>query len=156
MGKVRLEKRKPVTIAYLGYTGPYGNIPFDEHIGRLYGWAKEKRIRPGFYPMAIFYDDPAKTPPEKCRTDIAITVAGEPEGEDEVKVRKMPEMTVAAISHKGGPEEYGNTYGALTRWVEENDYDWDGPPIEIYTRKPKMVEGKVVIQAKVMAPVRKK
>jgi effector-binding domain-containing protein len=156
MSKVKLEKRKPITIAYLRYTGPYGEIPFDGYIGRLYGWAKEKKVRPGFYPMAIFHDDPRTTPPEECRADIAIPVAGTPKGSDEVMVRGMPAMTVATISHKGSGGEYAKTYSDLERWVEENGYDWDGPPIEIYTRKPKVVDGNVLIQAKVMAPVKKK
>jgi DNA gyrase inhibitor GyrI len=156
MSKVKIEKRKPVTIAFKRYTGPYGEIPFDSYIGRLYGWAKENKVRPGFYPMAVFHDDPKTTPPERCRTDIAIAVGGSPKGDDEVGIRRMPAMTVAAISHKGCGEEYAGTYGELERWVEQNGYDWDGPPIEIYTRKPKTVDGKVIIQAKVMAPVKKK
>ena len=40
--------------------------------------------------------------------------------------------------------------------AEENGYTWDGPPIEMYTRKPKVVDGKAVFHAKIMAPVRKK
>ncbi len=156
MSKVKIEKRKPLTIAYMRYTGPYGEIPFDTYIGKLYGWAKEKKVRPGFYPMAIFHDDPKATPPEKCRTDIAIAVSGKPKGDDDVTIRALPEMTVATISHKGSGEEYAKTYADLEEFVDKNGYDWDGPPMEIYTRKPKVVEGKVVIQAKVMAPVRKK
>ncbi len=156
MGKIKLEKRKPVTIAYLGHKGAYSSIPFDEYIGRLYGWAKERRIRPGFYPMAVYYDDPDTTPPEMCRTDIAIPVAGEPKGDDEIKVRKIPAMTVATISHKGPSEEYKQTYDALSKWVSENGFEWDGPPMEIYTKKPKVVDGKTIFRAKILAPVRKK
>jgi DNA gyrase inhibitor len=156
MSRVKIEKRKPITIAYKRYTGPYGSIPFDTYIGQLYGWAKQKKIRPGFYPMAICHDDPKTTPPERCRTDIAISVGGKPKGDETVMVREMPAMTVAAISHKGPGEEYARTYGDLEKWIEQNGYDWDGPPIEIYTRRPKVVDGKTVIQAKVMAPVKKK
>ena len=156
MGKIKIEKRKPVTIAYMGYKGPYNDIPFDSYIERLYGWAKEKRIRPGFYPLAVYHDNPETTAPEDCRTDVAITVVGEPQGTDEIMVRKMPAMTVASVKHKGGADEYQGVYEALARWVEENGYTWDGPPIEMYTRKPKVVDGKAVFHAKIMAPVRKK
>jgi AraC family transcriptional regulator len=156
MGRVKLEKRKPVTVAYLEYKGSYSSIPFDNYIGRLYGWAKEKKIRPGFYPLAVFYDNPDTTPPERCRTDIAIPVAGEPKGDDEVNIRKMPAMTVATISHKGEAEEYKKTYDLLTKWVSENGFEWDGPPIEIYTKKPDVVDGRTIIHAKIMAPVKRK
>ena len=156
MGKIKIQKRKPVTIAYMGHTGPYSSIPFDKYIERLYRWAKEHKIRPGFYPLAVYRDDPKTTAPEDCRTDVAITVAGEPHGDSEVKVRRMPAMTVATVSHKGGTEEFKGVYEALAKWVEENDYTWDGPPIEVYTRKPKVVDGRAVVHAKIMAPVRKK
>jgi AraC family transcriptional regulator len=156
MGRVKLEKRKSVTVAYVQHKGSYSNIPFDDYVGRLYGWAKEKKLRPGFYPMAVFYDNPDITPPERCRTDIAISVAGEPKGDDEVNVRKMAAMTVATISHKGEAEECKKSYGLLTKWVTENGLEWDGPPIEIYTKKPEVVDGRTIIHAKIMAPVRRK
>lgn len=155
MSKVKVEKRKPITIAYVEHVGPYCSVPFDKYIEQLYGWAKLKKVRPGFYPMAVYHDDPDTTPAEKCRTDVAIPVGGEPEGDDDVSIRKVPAMTVATISHKGTTEEYKEVYDLLARWVKENGYDWNGPPIEVYTRKPKVVDGKTVIHAKIMAPVRK-
>lgn len=156
MGRVKLEKRKSITVAYVEHKGSYGSIPFDDYIGRLYGWAKEKKLRPGFYPMAVFYDNPDITPPEMCRTDIAIPVAGEPKGDDKVNVRKMPAMTVATISHNGEAEEYKKSYDLLAKWVTENGLESDGPPIEIYTKKPDVVDGKTIIHAKIMAPVKRK
>ena len=156
MSKVKIEKRKPITIAYIEHIGPYGNVPFDKYIDRLYGWAKLRKVRPGFYPMAVYHDDPENTPPEKCRTEVAIPVGGEPQGDGEVSVRRIPAMTVATISHKGTTDEYKEVYRLLARWTDDNGYDWDGPPMEVYTRKPKTVDGKVVVSAKIMAPVRKR
>ena len=156
MSKVKIEKRKPITIAYIEHVGPYGNVPFDRYIEQLYGWAKLKKVRPGFYPMAVYHDDPEKTSPEKCRTDVAISVGGEPQGDDSVSVRRIPAMTVATISHKGATEGFKEVYGNLAKWAEDNGYDWDGPPMEVYTRKPKVVDGKVVVHAKIMAPVKKR
>ncbi|UCE91044.1 MAG: hypothetical protein JSV90_06380 [Methanobacteriota archaeon] len=51
MSKVRVEKRKPMTIAYIEHLGPYRRMPFDKYIDWLYGWAKLTRVRPMFYPM---------------------------------------------------------------------------------------------------------
>ena len=74
MANVKLESRKPMTIAYVEYVGSYGKIPFDKLIGTLYGWAKENKVMPGFHPMGIYHSNPKETPPEKCMTSIAIPI----------------------------------------------------------------------------------
>jgi effector-binding domain-containing protein len=156
MGRVRIEKRKPLTIAYVEHMGRYDQIPFGSYIDQLYGWAKRKGVRPGFYPMGIFLDPPLKTPPEKCRSEIAVAIGGEPQGDEEVKVRRIPPMTVATISHRGTTDEYKDTYDLLERWMSENGYEWAGPCMELYTKKPTVDDGKDIIYAKILAPVRKR
>ncbi len=156
MGNVKLEKRKSMTIAYVEHTGPYDKVPWEEYMKTLYGWAKEKKVMPGFYPLGIYLDDPEKTPKSKCRSQIAIPLYGKVKSEGKIKVRKLPSMTVAAISHKGPGEEFKNTYKQLTEWVEGKGLKWAGPPIEIYTKKPEVVGGKPILYAKVLAPVKKK
>lgn len=157
MASVKLEKRKAVTIAYVEHVGPYGNIPFNETIPKLYGWVKtQTKVMPGFYPICIFHSDPKTTPPEKCRTDIAITVKGKvirPEGD--VKIRDLPEMTVASFSHKGPASEYQKSYDTLAKFIMEKGYTVSGPPMEIYSKKPEMIDGKMTIYAKIMFPVSK-
>jgi len=73
--KVKVEQRKPVKLAYIEHTGAYDDIPFETYIGRLYGWAKKAHVRPGFYPLGVFYDSPGETPPEKCRSEIGIPIS---------------------------------------------------------------------------------
>jgi len=155
MAAAKLEKRKAATLAYIEYVGGYGTIPFDKYIPRLYEWVKTKKIMPGFYPICVFHSDPKATPPEKCRTDIAITVKGNPKPEGDIKVRKLPAMTVATLSHKGPGSEYQNSYHVLEQFVEKKGYTMAGPPMEIYAKKPEMVDGQLIIYAKIMFPVRK-
>jgi len=106
--------------------------------------------------MAIYHDDPQKTPPEQCRSDIAITFKGRAKEEDGIKIRKMPAMTVATISHKGPGSEFKNTYAKLADWIGKKGYKTSGPPIEVYSKKPELVGDVTVLYAKVMMPVRKK
>ena len=153
MSRVKVERRKPLTIAYIEHVGRYDEIPFGDYIDQLYGWAKEKGVRPGFYPMGIFMDSPRDTSPEKCRSEIAVAIGGEPKGDDTVRVRRIPAMTVATISHRGTAEEYKDTYEHLERWMSENDYEWAGPCMELYTKKPTVEEGKDIVYAKILAPV---
>jgi effector-binding domain-containing protein len=152
----KVEMRKATNIAYIEHMGPYDKIPWEQYIERLYGWAKEQKVMPGFYPMGIYHDHPEKTMPEKRLSEIAITFKGDGKEHGNIKTRLLPEMMVATISHKGPGSEYGKTYAKLMRWIEEKGYVVCGPPIEIYSKKPGVVNGVTVLYAKVMVPVNKK
>lgn len=155
MAAPKVEKRKPVTFAYVEHVGPYSSIPFHDTIPSLYAWVKDKKLIPGFYPMAIFHSDPKTTPPRECRTDIGITVSGNPRPEGNIKVRRLPEMTVATLSHKGPATEYQRSYDTLHEFVRKKGYVVSGPPMEIYSKRPEAVHGETIIYAKIMFPVRK-
>jgi len=152
----RLERRKASNLAFIEHQGPYDKVPWEDYIKWLYGWAKEQKVMPGFYPMAIYHDKPEKTPAEECRSDIAITFKGKAKEEAGVKIRKMPAMKVATISHKGPGSEFKNTYAKLADWIEKKGLRISGPPIEIYSKKPEIVGGATILYAKVMMPVQKK
>ena len=156
MGTVKVERRKPGKVAYIEHVGDYRSIPFAEDIQALYGWAKESGVRPGFYPLGIFHDRPGDTPPEKCRSEIAIPIYGSAKAKGPVKVRNLPGMKVAALSFRGPASGYPEAYRALSAWVEQHGYAWDGPSIEVYTRKPKQVGRETILYAKIEAPLRKK
>ena len=95
------ESRKAANFAYIEHQGPYDQVPWDVYIKRLYGWAKEQKVMPGFYPIAIFYDDPEKNPLKDCRSDIAIAFKGRAKEQAGAKTRLMAAMKVATISHQG-------------------------------------------------------
>ena len=152
----RLEERKASHLAYLEHKGPFNKIPWQESIEKLYGWAKEQKVMPGFYPMAIYLDDPKTAPPEECRTQIAITFKGEAKEKSGVKICQLPDMKVASLSHKGPGSDFQKTYGILFEWIQKKGLELSGLPIEIYSKKPEIVDGKTILYAKIMMPVKKK
>ena len=154
MPKIRMEQRKPQTIAYIEHTGPYDTLPYADDISRLYAWAKRHRARPGMRPMAVFLDDPASTPPERLRTQVAIPVHGRPLPADGVEVKDLPAMQVVATSHHGPAREYPATYAALAGYARERGLESAGPTIEVYTRKPKGQGAEAVITCRVQVGVR--
>jgi effector-binding domain-containing protein len=111
---------------------------------------------PGFHPLAIYYDSPEKTSPSQCRSEIAIPIYGSVKPEAEIKVKRLPKMKVATISHKGSAKEYRNTCKRLEEWMVENEYKWAGPAIEVYSKKPEVIAGETIIYAKILVPVKKK
>lgn len=156
MAQAKLETRKPQILAYVEHVGPYSDIPFDAYVEKLYGWAREKGVRPGFYPMGIYYDSPIETPPEECRSEIAIPIYAKGAPDGEVKVKELGAMKVAAISHKGPSGDFSKTYEVLGEWVDQHGYEWAGPSLEVYTKKPEVVGDETILYAKIMAPVRVK
>jgi len=156
MADVKIKKIKPFKMAYIEHVGSYDEIPFDEYISQLYGWTKEKKVRPGFRTIGIFYDSPEKTSPEKCRSEIGIPITGEVEGGEKIKIKEIPSMDVAVIKHKGPASQYSETYRKITEWIEENGYEWAGPAMEIYTKKPKIVGDERILYATIQVPIKKK
>jgi DNA gyrase inhibitor GyrI len=73
MANPKLEERNASHLPYLEYNGSFDKLPWQESIEKLYGWAKQQKVMPGFYPMSIYLDDPKVVPSEACRTEIAIT-----------------------------------------------------------------------------------
>ena len=71
-------------------------------------------------------------------------------------VESLPDMEVAILKHAAPSEEYNNSYAALAKWIEENGYEITAPPMEVYTKKPKMKDGKTIIYSDILFPVKKK
>ena len=156
MAGIKLENRKATSIAYINHVGPFDKIPWPENIERLYSWAKSQHVMPGFYPMGIYLDDPKNTPVEKCRTEVAITFKGEAKEESGIRIRQQPEMKVATYSHKGPSSEFAKTYDDLAKWIDSKGLRPTGPPIEVYSKRPEIVDGETILYAKIMMPVEKK
>lgn len=156
MAEVKLESRKPMTIAYIEHFGSYGTIPFEKYMGQLYDWAKESKVMPGFHPMGIFHSDPKETPAEECKASIAIPIYGKAKPKGDIKIKKLPAMKVATYSHKGPASEYQNSYAKMEAWIKEKGYALSSCPMEVYSKKPEVVEGEMILYAKIMMPVKKK
>ena len=153
MTKIKIKNRKPTKIAYIEHTGDYSSIPYDEDISKLYAFAKKKKLRPGFKPFALYPDDPNKGEWDNIRTRVAITVNKIAEGSEEIRVEELPQMKVATMKFKGSSEEYQQAYSELWKWIEEQGFKLNGPPLEIWGKKPKVVEGKTVINSEIQAPI---
>jgi len=153
MANPKLEKRKAFELAYIETTGPYDKVPWHENIEELYAWAKSQKVMPGFYPMGIYLDDPNLTPADKRRTQVGISYKGNGRPGGSVRTRSIPAMRVAAFSHKGPGTEFAASYKKLADWIEQKGLLMSGPPIEVYSKKPEVVEGVTILYAKIMIPV---
>lgn len=156
IARIQIQERKAIRFAYIEHEGDYGAISFEKDIRALYGWAKASRVRPGFYPLGVFHDSPDRTPSQACRSEIGIPFSGHAEPGEGIKIRDLPSMKVAALSFAGPASKYREAYRELSEWISKNRYEWVGPSIETYTRKPETVGGETIIHTKIEAPIRKK
>ena len=100
---------------------------FGNFYSGLYERMAKEHLTPDGVRGAVYYDDEFN--PE--RSDIELMV-GIREREKAGQLRKggLCAMTV----HKGGYSSLPDAYGALTAWIEEHGYAWDGAPFELYIK----------------------
>jgi AraC family transcriptional regulator len=83
--KIEFKELSPIRVATLRHIGPYNQI--GAKIGELCKWGGEHGAGgPDNDVMAIYYDDPQTTPPEKLRSDAALKVDGTVQAEGDVKI----------------------------------------------------------------------
>jgi len=156
MVEVKLKKSKACKAAYIQHVGAYDKVPYGDYYDRLFGWAKQRNLRPAGPPMAIFLDKPEETPPEECRCEVLIPIQGEAKPEGEIKIKEIPSTDVASITHRGPTKDYSKTYEKLHKWIDENGYVSAGPVTEIYLSKPKAARGETAVFSSIQVPIKRK
>jgi len=133
--KIQITERQPVKVAYLRYTGPFG-----EPLGRFWRatvapWLADHGLLDcARYGVAL--DNPMNTPPEKCRYDACVEL---PPG---LTLPDGQETTIAggkyAVTHfKGTGADIGAAWGAfvsVTLSQAVNRQDMQRPAFEHYPR----------------------
>jgi len=131
---VEIAEFGPVFIAYTSNTGPYDTVgkaigSFMQHLGK-------QKIKPVGPLMCIYYDDPAATPANELRWDIAMEVAEGTKVAAPLKTKVIERCLVARTAFRGMPEKLGPVYAGLTREAVARGYRTVGPAIELHTGMP--------------------
>ncbi|HKZ60772.1 MAG TPA: GyrI-like domain-containing protein [Candidatus Thermoplasmatota archaeon] len=156
MTKVKLTHTKAMQVAYIEHRGSFSSIPWEEDIGKLYGYAKAHKLRPAMRPMGIYPDDPKKVPEERLRSEVALPVRGPATPEGEIRVKALPETDMATVKFRGPTSDISRVYTEVHAWIQANGYVPAGAPMELYTKKPKVVGGRTELTAKIEIPVRRR
>jgi effector-binding domain-containing protein len=154
--KIKVKTRRGGPYAYIEAKGPYDKIPFDEYFCKLTTWAKESKAGMRGGPFVIYASDPNVTPPSDLLTKVAFPIGKAVPASGDIKVETLPEMEVASMDHNAPADEYSKSYAELTKWITDNGYQLFGAPIEVYTGKPKVKDGKTIIYSEIQFPVKKK
>ena len=153
--RIDISDRPPVRVAYLRYTGPFG-----EPLGRFWRskvapWLADNGLLdcPRY---GVSLDDPARTPPEKCRYDACVEL---PPG---LSLPDAPETTLAggqyAVTHfKGTGADIGAAWGEFLReFLADPTHRIDPArqPFEHYPRGALFDERTGVFACELCLPVR--
>jgi AraC family transcriptional regulator len=131
---MKIVERQPVRVAYLRYTGPFG-----EPLGRFWRntvspWLADHGLVdcPRY---GVTLDDPMQTPPERCRYDACVELS------PGLSLPDAAETTIAggvyAVTHFKAPSsEIGAAWGAFVGEFRAGGHRVDDarPPFEHYPR----------------------
>jgi AraC family transcriptional regulator len=132
--KIDIVERQPVRVAYLRYTGPFGEPVALFWRNKAGPWLAENGLLdcPRY---GVTLDDPSRTPPEKCRYDACVEM---PPG---LTLPESPEATIAggryAVTRfKGTAAEIGAAWGEFLRefHAASAKLDHGRAPFEHYPR----------------------
>jgi AraC family transcriptional regulator len=98
-------------VAYVRKIGPYGKTTCEQAFGELSQWAGPKGYLASGVMLAVYWDNPDVTLPEKCRVDACVSV---PQG-------TVPEGQIALQTIKGG------LYGVCHFEIQSDSFQqaWD-------------------------------
>jgi len=101
-----------------------------EHIGKHIGKHGVKIVPPC---MAIYYDSGYKE--ESVDAEIIEPIAGELPDTDRIKVKVIEGVVeMATVVHKGPFQTLHMAYNAISKWIEDNEYEIVGPQRELYLK----------------------
>lgn len=87
---MHMETMQEMTVVCIRCIGPYGTDNRDM-MERLKHWARAKGLLESGVILGAAWDDPARTPPERCRYDVCLTVADcSVEPEDGMLLARIP------------------------------------------------------------------
>jgi len=134
--EARFERLDSMTVAVIAATGPYEASGMK--LGELLGWLGKAKVAMAGAPFAVYFDDPASTPAESTRFEVAVPVpAGTPSDDAAgVAVRPWGGIFVAKTLYVGPYAGLGPAYAALGAWVQASEYFIAGPAIEFYLNSP--------------------
>lgn len=135
---VQIVNQPDLRIAGIRHIGPYQEI--GREFGRLGGLLKGPPAA-GSQMIALYHDDPAVTPPDKLRSDAALTLPGNTPSPSGLIEQHIPAGRYAKTVHKGGYEGLPATWEALKNdWLPTSGHNMGHPSYEVYLNNPMTTE----------------
>ena len=145
---IEIKERPPVLAACRRQVIPIKDI--GSLIQELYGQLASAGLRPAG-PLVTIHHEPDFNP-EGSDLEICIPVNRQSTTAS-VSTREIPGGSSACTIHLGSYSGIGAAYAALMRWVPENGYAFNGPPVETYLVGPEQAKDEARYVTEVSLPV---
>ena len=123
--EMTLKETEPMAV--LACRHQMGVDEFGKYYSTLYERVAKDNLTPGGAVGAMYHDEEF----DRESSDIELFVSiREADRADKVMEPRLCAQTI----HRGGYSTLNEAYAALVSWIEENGYQWDGAPYEIYTQ----------------------
>jgi len=123
--QIRLVETPPMAV--LSLRRVMGVDDFGRFYGTLYERIAREKLTPDGVSGAMYHDESFN----REASDIELFVGVREE--DRADRVFAPRRCVKTV-HKGAYSTLPEAYAALVSWIEENGYQWDGAPYDIYTK----------------------
>lgn len=135
-------------VASVRHVGPFTELT--GAFGRISAWAGARGLfGPDTRVLGVFHDDPKVTPPAELRSDAAVTVGADVEGEDDIAITTVPGGTYAVGMLKGPYEKLHEAYAWLHgTWLPASGREVaEGPCYEVYLNDARSVAPEEILTA---------
>jgi AraC family transcriptional regulator len=152
---VQVRESPAYHVAYMRYVGPFGAHGIPELWGRFWKWVATRGVD-GDITLGVAHDDPAITPPDKCRYDACIVVPRDFTPDRWVNVSDIPGGKYAVSEFVGAAHEIQEAWDAVYRgWLPMSGWQPDDRPCyELYRGNPTVDVRKRVFRCDLCVPVR--
>lgn len=135
--RVTIERVDPFRVLFMRHTGPYDEV--DQIWQQLFAWAGRRGlVGPSTQMVAVTYDDPDITPPERLRCDACLVIGQSIEPEGPVALQQIGGGDYAATRHTGPYDRLADTYARLCgTWLPSSGREArSAPALEFYRNSP--------------------
>jgi AraC family transcriptional regulator len=150
---IEIKEMPGMRVACVRHVGPYNEIgkAFDR-LGPVVGPAGLFQ-QPGAAMIAIFHDDPDKTPPAELRSDAAVVVSENVQLPAGVTEGRIPAGRYACTLHKGTYEKLPEAWAQFKRELSAAGHrPAPGVSFEIYVNNP-MTTAKEQLRTELYVPI---
>jgi AraC family transcriptional regulator len=123
MADIDVKEVEPMTVMALPFTGDYNQT--QSKLDHLMSWLLRVGHPRSGRPLALYHDDPEKTPTEEQRAEVCLPIKEECEGEEDIVRKDLPGVKVAYTMHEGPYSEIPEVYEEIFDWMEEKGYEYD-------------------------------
>ncbi len=129
-------------VAYVRETGDYGPEIASRAFHELMQWAGPAGFAADGQSMALYWDDPAKTPKGQCRMDACVTVPEDIDADEPIHFQNVPAGTYAVFRAELADDEFHAAWIKVFEVMQAHGHEMaDGVCYELYHCSPNQEPG---------------